>query len=254
MRGWLSRARRPGITLGLAAMMVLALGFIPAGAGTDLLAGPPGTVLTITVDNCTETPAAALLNGSSLVAVSTGQPGSGFAVLTVPVSATPGTTLTIKSACLNYYNTPAFEQPDESFLVTDGSSAAFNTPGGIVGLETSDGVLSDLSTEPVAAGAPSGVEFPYGMFSFTVSELAPGATIEVTFTLPAPVNTYWKFQGGVWSQFAGAAFAGNDVIVTLTDGGAGDGDGVENGEIVDPGAPGISNAAAAVTLTPGFTG
>lgn len=59
------------------------------------------------------------------------------------------------------------------------------------------------------------------------------------------VNAYYKYNAttSVWELFQGATFEDRngdgtaDVVLTLTDGGAGDADGVVNGVIVDPGAP-----------------
>jgi hypothetical protein len=65
------------------------------------------------------------------------------------------------------------------------------------------------------------------------------------------VTDLWKLQHDAWAQLAGAAFAGNQVTYTVVDGGIGDADGVANGTIVDPAAPGIRTAS---TLRPDFAG
>jgi len=86
--------------------------------------------------------------------------------------------------------------------------------------------------------------------------------VTVTLTYPGAVEAYWKYQSGVWSQFAGAQVSGNTVVLTLVDGGAGDSDGVANGTIVDPGGPSVTassgggsgDAPAPVVLEPTFTG
>lgn len=60
---------------------------------------------------------------------------------------------------------------------------------------------------------------------------------------------YWKKNGaGHWAKYAGAQINGNRVTLTLTDGGAGDADGIENGEIVDPGV--VVRMAGPSTATP----
>lgn len=245
-------ARATLVALAVAALLVV--GAAPSRAGSDLLSGPPGSVLTVTVSSCTDgSAAAALLDGGDVVAIQYGDFGSGVVHIAVPDDVAPGTTLTIKSACLTYDS--AAEQPDESFLVTNGTSGSFATPGGTVGITTSDGVLSQLSAGPVPAGAPAGVTFPFGLLSFSVVDLEPGATVEVSLTLPSPADSYWKYDGAAWSQFGAAAFTGNTVTLTLTDGGAGDQDGQADGIIVDPGAPGVgAGAATPVTAAPTFTG
>ncbi len=95
-----------------------------------------------------------------------------------------------------------------------------------------------------AAGKPTRVIFPHGLFSFNITKIAPGSTVTVTITLPynTPVGTqYWKCQGGVWvdcTSLLGDDDDDNVLTLTLTDGGLGDADGIANGTIVDPGGPG----------------
>ena len=101
------------------------------------------------------------------------------------------------------------------------------------------------STPPM----PGGVTLPFGALDFTVSGVAPGATVPVTIDLPGPVSSYWKLVGGVWSQYPNATVAGNRVTVTLTDRtpsspGAGDDDPAA-GVIRDPGAPAVVAARVA---------
>jgi hypothetical protein len=89
---------------------------------------------------------------------------------------------------------------------------------------------------------PSGAQLPAGVFSFEVRGVPSGgaATVDVFLSLPpnTSIDSYFKFQNNTWQQFGGATIAGNHVTLALVDGGAGDGDGVANGVIVDPGAPG----------------
>jgi hypothetical protein len=89
---------------------------------------------------------------------------------------------------------------------------------------------------------PSAAQLPVGVFTFAVRGLAPGgaANVDVFLSLPSgtSIDSYFKFQNNTWQQFGGATIAGNHVTLALVDGGAGDGDGVANGVIVDPGAPG----------------
>ena len=120
-----------------------------------------------------------------------------------------------------------------------GSSVAFPVPGGSATLATSAGTIDSVGSTPVdpATNPPGGWAFPYGVIHFTITGLTKGATITVTLTLPGPVSQYFKFQQGVYFAFGGATFSGNQVVLTLTDGGSGDGDLTADGSITDPGLP-----------------
>ena len=125
-----------------------------------------------------------------------------------------------------------------------------------VGIETSTGVgeatftsSSGLITNLTAIdeqnlpseGAPN-LEFPYGFFAFNITGLTPGEAVNVTITLPSPLpegSQYWKCQNNIWYQIPVGDNDGDEIIIiTLQDGGIGDGDGIINGVISDPGAPG----------------
>lgn len=138
---------------------------------------------------------------------------------------------------------------------------------GTVSISTSAGSISGadrVAWSPVLADSnpPAGVSFPYGKVTFRITGLTSGQTVTVTLTYPGTVDAYWKYQSGAWSEFAGAAINGNVVTLTLVDGGAGDSDGVANGEITDPGGPSVTDtsgggsggAANPVVLEPTFTG
>ena len=132
--------------------------------------------------------------------------------------------------------------------VTVGSAAAPNTgfvdslAGRITVTSPAGTVLENLTPGllPASPAPPSGVSFPYGLLGFTVRGVTPGATIRVSVELPGPVTDYWKLQGGAWVRMTGVTFTGNSVVLTLTDGGTGDADGIANGVVVDPGAAGVS--------------
>lgn len=101
-------------------------------------------------------------------------------------------------------------------------------------------------------GALAGAEFPFGFYHFKVILPAGVDTAVVTITLPAgqTVETYIKYgpevddpvphyyDFGNEARYPGAvAIAGNVITLQLTDHGAGDHDGLDNGEILEPGAP-----------------
>jgi len=109
-----------------------------------------------------------------------------------------------------------------------------------------------IAQHPEAATTAPNLNFPYGFFSFSISGLTPGATVEVTIILPSNVPTnvqYWKYheQEGGWTQIPIGDNDGDRIItITLTDGGTGDDDGVADGDIVDQGGPGIPPAPTPV--------
>ncbi len=117
-----------------------------------------------------------------------------------------------------------------------------------VAMETSPGsTLFDVRPVNHAApspAAPAGVTFPLGMLHFKL-HVPTGGTATVTITPPAGtaaarVNAYFKLVGDNWLPFAGSSVGpGGVTTLTLTDGGAGDGDSLANGVISDPGAPAI---------------
>jgi len=132
---------------------------------------------------------------------------------------------------------------------------------GDITIQTSAGALANASAvDPTTvASPPAGVTFPVGLVSFRLTGLSVGATATVSLVLPVgtAVARYFKFNGSVWSDTTSlATFVGNVVTLTLTDGGAGDEDGVANGVIVDPGGPSVVATATpdAIALVPRFTG
>jgi hypothetical protein len=80
-------------------------------------------------------------------------------------------------------------------------------------------------------GKPTTITFPFGLFSFNVTGLTPGQTVNVTVALPStvPVVTqYWKYQAsGGWKRIPRVNPGNKNVItITLVDGGLGDADGL----------------------------
>ena len=101
--------------------------------------------------------------------------------------------------------------------------------------------------DPAALGGPDRPDaFWLGLVRFRLLMDAPGATVQVMLRLstPAPAGYAWyRFDPVLgWHEAEGSAFLSPDrssVTLTLTDGGAGDADGLANGVIVDPGGLGI---------------
>jgi len=91
-------------------------------------------------------------------------------------------------------------------------------------------------------GKPANQQFPDGLVSFWVEGVTPGATVDVTITFPTvfPAGAkYYKVDSAGFHEFPGAVINGNQVILTLTDGGSGDSDSAADGTIIDPGGVGI---------------
>jgi len=92
-------------------------------------------------------------------------------------------------------------------------------------------------------GKPN-VAFDWGLFSIHLITCEPGASVLITIQLPSPLpvgGQFWKEVNGSWIQLPIGSDDGDNIItITLTDGGLGDGDGIINGEISDPGGPAIN--------------
>ncbi|QJR11378.1 hypothetical protein DSM104443_02453 [Usitatibacter rugosus] len=95
---------------------------------------------------------------------------------------------------------------------------------------------------------PPMVAFPHGLFDFSLVGCTPGATVTLTLAYPdgLPVSKAQFFKYGPtvsdpvphWSPFP-ATLAGNTLVITLVDGGAGDSDLAANGAIANLGGLGV---------------
>jgi len=107
-----------------------------------------------------------------------------------------------------------------------------------------------IVTNPSPSDAPAGATFPFGILAFTVTGVAPGASVTVDVLLPGamPVTDYFKFgplpgsPASVWYDFAwdgatGATFSPGMASLTFVDGGRGDDDLAADGRIIDDGGP-----------------
>jgi hypothetical protein len=123
-------------------------------------------------------------------------------------------------------------------------SVASATGKGSVSSSTDVGTFTSFTpvSSSTQSNLPSGVTFPYGLFSFTIS-VPFGQTVHVTQTYPSqvPASTkYWKLISGVWTDETSLiSISGKTITLTLKDGGLGDSDGLQNGIISDPGGPSI---------------
>jgi hypothetical protein len=111
--------------------------------------------------------------------------------------------------------------------------------------------LSDVQAvdNPSESDAPGDMAFPYGLFHFTVN-VRLGDSTTVTFYSPEAVSsgTKWYKYDTIngWEDYSDHATFSADrrsVTLELKDGGYGDGDGTEDGRIVDPSGLGTPSSA-----------
>jgi Tol biopolymer transport system component len=119
--------------------------------------------------------------------------------------------------------------------------ASVNTSLGPVNFSTNAGSISGLTNIPPEnmPCSSGGFIFPYGMFSYSITNLAPGATATVTVRTPIAIPMgarVFKCQNGNLIDFSAnsSQLDPNTFVLTLKDGGQGDSDGQANGTIVDP--------------------
>ena len=121
--------------------------------------------------------------------------------------------------------------------------------------ESGDGPLQTggfipLSGHPKspAEAPPASQDFRWGLFDFVLELGDPGsdATVVITFPEPLPPEAnYWKYGATAddpnphWHVYQNAVIEGNQVTLTLTDGGVGDSDLAINRFIKDPGGPAV---------------
>lgn len=111
--------------------------------------------------------------------------------------------------------------------------------GAPVGVSSSDGEVAALATLLLSEVSDSlEAELPFGLLAFRVEGVSPGTTIDVSVVLPEATQ-----DGQRWLQFDpnadtlidlsdSAVFDGRDAVISFTDGGVGDLDGVVNGRVV----------------------
>ncbi|HOJ40554.1 MAG TPA: hypothetical protein PK644_08850, partial [bacterium] len=116
-------------------------------------------------------------------------------------------------------------------------------------LESPDGYPVTYFSGMEAENLPDFLRAPYGVFLSRV-EVPEGQTVRLRFIFPEvlPGGSRWyKYDESAaatqrWQEYSQVEMTGNVAIVTLTDGGSGDADGVANGVIVDPSGPVVRSA------------
>lgn len=133
---------------------------------------------------------------------------------------------------------------------------------------TTTGPVTIVDVTRQNTGTPQEIQFPVGAFTFKLKHVEPGKstvlkiqviadacdpTKEGSFVNPDGSlrnNLYWyKLRGSAWKGVTPITLDKDTctISVTLTDGGPEDTDGLKNGEIVDPGAPGYSTSSGSVS-------
>ncbi len=110
---------------------------------------------------------------------------------------------------------------------------------------------------------PEGVEFPYGLFDYTVTGVTPGTQVRVYVILPdnLPPNASWYFYNpdtGQWIDYSNNVESLTDgdrvVLIKVVDGGMIDRTGAADGIIDDPSGPGISTSSNTSSGSSGGSG
>ena len=136
------------------------------------------------------------------------------------------------------------------WLVGANNTAMTATASGIATVTVDSGLifvfealaLTDLPASAQASVPPDAV-FDDGFFGLVIDNVSVGGHVHVTLDLPgayvAGMDPYYKWDAvnGWYTVSFTNGVSTNQVILTLTDGGVGDADGVANGQIVDPGGP-----------------
>lgn len=117
--------------------------------------------------------------------------------------------------------------------------------------------LVSISAAPRPSDLPGGINTPYGAFSFTATNVTPGATEAFELWIPynATIRTALKKNrlSGKWANVATKVDqVGNKTRITfsLKDGGPYDADGLANGVITDPIAPADADVSDTVAPIP----
>ena len=157
--------------------------------------------------------------------------------------------------------TPDSEQANVTSLpakdAAPGEAAAYVTVAGPPGSTLSE--VSTIDPDTLESDPPDGVVLPAGLVSFKLNvDSGATETVKIFGGSAAGVNGYAKYDPvtETWSILPAGLVQVHDeddevndhVDVTLTDGGAGDADGAENGVIDDPG--GIAKLPVAADTTP----
>jgi len=157
---------------------------------------------------------------------------------------------------------PQGEDCDRGAYELAQASVASATNQGTVYFSTVNGYITDLtalSESETGCGPNANFNFPYGLFSFNVTDITPGSTATIVIILPGNVPTgtqYWKCLNGGWvncSSLLGSNDGDSVLTLTITDGSLGDRDNSANGTISDPGGPVWFGAPSELKVSPAMS-
>jgi uncharacterized repeat protein (TIGR02543 family) len=110
-----------------------------------------------------------------------------------------------------------------------------------------------LGAPGAPAPGPNGITLPYGLLEIKVSGCQPGQTVlALTTVYPEPLPPgaqYWKYgrtranPEPHWYVLPGAIIQGNTITLVIVDGDIGDSDLAVDGNLLDPGGPGVTGNA-----------
>ncbi len=220
------------------------------------LANAAGTSSNLPISFSSLTPQTCVVNSNSLRLIRTGectlqasQAGDAEYAAATPVNQTFKITLpphTVSSL------TGAAGSATATAQIATGSHWVF-TPLGTGPSQTPGFIPLQGHIRSPAEAPPAQLQFPFGLFDFTVMNGSPGSTLSLTLTFPNDLPAgaqYWKYGATSdnptphWYRFTGAQFSGKTVTLTIEDGKRGDDDMDVNAFISDPGGIAVVTAAA----------
>ncbi|MCB1921549.1 MAG: DUF4214 domain-containing protein, partial [Candidatus Competibacteraceae bacterium] len=158
--------------------------------------------------------------------------------------------------------TDALDQRATKDLILTMQDATFTEPNPEQPTETISGAAepcptANITTQTLNLGdpgapttGPDGVTLLYGLLEIKVTGCEPGQTVlALTTVYPAPLPPdaqYWKYgrtrdnDEPHWYVLPGAIIQGNAITLIIVDGDIGDADLAVDGNILDPGGPGIT--------------
>ena len=247
-------------------------------APPQAVAGPDQTVVeatTVTLDGSNSTDqdddiATYLWTQTAGIQVTLSAPSATNTTFVAPPVGAEGAVLAFQLTVTDY---SGLQSADEiSVTVSDNGITGFPetmltvtcVTGETIGVEVESGGnctsldASDPSTISDATNRPD--DLVYGLIDMDIKVDSPGATVLVSFYLPAPAQEderWFKYgPNDGWASYAEHSVfsaARDKVTLTLVDGGSGDEDGVANGVIKDPsglGKPADSTADPAAPAIP----
>jgi len=228
----ITSANATTFTVGTAGTFTVTTSGTPIAAISTASPLPPGITL---VDNGNGT---ATLSGTAAYGLG--------GVYTLAITATNGAsqTFTLTIASVTRFSSPT--------ATGTGTATAQITGGGLACTFLGDAAFINAS----GVGTPVPLQFPHGLFSFTLRGCTGSVTLTITYpsVLP-PASAYWKYgpqQKGApstWYKFVAAPNPASAVYtLTLADNALGDDDWDATTDIVDQGGPAASPVAAVPTV------